>query len=199
VLAQGFTSTPSQDRSIMAGRACLPHQPHPSAFGRRGWTCSSPRGANPLIYLVTWEEQRVDALLASLAESHGKALYRGRPDHARRHRAPARMARTRTRPASKARARTTGQIGNRLARSPAKHGRRDPRPLPPARGPRSDAPDEPGHTATSDRFDAVLAPGGNRRASRSFQRVQAPTEEALGHLRRCRGFSKAVLATIAPL
>ena len=33
------------------------------------------RARYPLIYLVTWEEQRVDALLASLAESHGKALY----------------------------------------------------------------------------------------------------------------------------
>jgi len=33
------------------------------------------RARYPLIYLVTWEEQRVDALLASLAEAHGKALY----------------------------------------------------------------------------------------------------------------------------
>jgi ATP-dependent 26S proteasome regulatory subunit len=33
------------------------------------------RARYPLIYLVTWEEQRVDALLASLAESHGKALF----------------------------------------------------------------------------------------------------------------------------
>ena len=33
------------------------------------------RARYPLIYLVTWEEQRVDALLATLAESHGKALY----------------------------------------------------------------------------------------------------------------------------
>ena len=33
------------------------------------------RARYPLIYLVTWEEQRIDALLASLAESHGKALY----------------------------------------------------------------------------------------------------------------------------
>ena len=31
------------------------------------------RARYPLIYLVTWEEQRVDALLASLAE-YGKAL-----------------------------------------------------------------------------------------------------------------------------
>ena len=33
------------------------------------------RARYPLIYLVTWEEQRVDALLATLAESHGKAFY----------------------------------------------------------------------------------------------------------------------------
>ena len=33
------------------------------------------RARYPLIYLVTWEEQRVDGLLASLAEAHGKALY----------------------------------------------------------------------------------------------------------------------------
>jgi SpoVK/Ycf46/Vps4 family AAA+-type ATPase len=33
------------------------------------------RARYPLIYLVTWEEERVDALLATLAESHGKALY----------------------------------------------------------------------------------------------------------------------------
>jgi len=33
------------------------------------------RARYPLIYLVTWEEQRVEALLATLAESHGKALY----------------------------------------------------------------------------------------------------------------------------
>ena len=33
------------------------------------------RARYPLIYLVTWEEQRVDAILTTLAESHGKALY----------------------------------------------------------------------------------------------------------------------------
>jgi ATP-dependent 26S proteasome regulatory subunit len=33
------------------------------------------RARYPLIYLVTWEEQRVDAILATLAESHGKALF----------------------------------------------------------------------------------------------------------------------------
>lgn len=33
------------------------------------------RARYPLIYVVTWEEQRVDDLLARLAESHGKALY----------------------------------------------------------------------------------------------------------------------------
>ena len=33
------------------------------------------RARYPLIYLVTWEEQRVDGLLAGLAEAHGKTLY----------------------------------------------------------------------------------------------------------------------------
>jgi ATP-dependent 26S proteasome regulatory subunit len=33
------------------------------------------RARYPLIYLVTWEEQRVEQLLADLANSHGKALY----------------------------------------------------------------------------------------------------------------------------
>ncbi len=32
------------------------------------------RARYPLIYLVTWEEQRLDAILSQLAESHGKAL-----------------------------------------------------------------------------------------------------------------------------
>jgi ATP-dependent 26S proteasome regulatory subunit len=32
------------------------------------------RARYPLIYLVTWEESRIDAILSQLAESHGKAL-----------------------------------------------------------------------------------------------------------------------------
>ena len=32
------------------------------------------RARYPLLYLVSWEEQRVDALLAELARSHGKDL-----------------------------------------------------------------------------------------------------------------------------
>src|SRR5438874_8418789 len=33
------------------------------------------RARYPLVYLVSWEEQRVDALLEQLANTHGKALY----------------------------------------------------------------------------------------------------------------------------
>ncbi|HVE82609.1 MAG TPA: hypothetical protein VND93_07165, partial [Myxococcales bacterium] len=33
------------------------------------------RARYPLVYLVSWEEQRVEALLEQLANSHGKALY----------------------------------------------------------------------------------------------------------------------------
>ncbi len=33
------------------------------------------RARYPLLYLVTWEEQRVDALMISVAQSHGKDLY----------------------------------------------------------------------------------------------------------------------------
>ena len=33
------------------------------------------RARYPLVYLVTWEEQRVDAVLQELAATHGKALY----------------------------------------------------------------------------------------------------------------------------
>ncbi len=33
------------------------------------------RARYPLLWLVTWEEQRLDAVLAQLAEAHGKALY----------------------------------------------------------------------------------------------------------------------------
>src|SRR3954467_12477137 len=33
------------------------------------------RARYPLVYLVSWEEQRVDALLEQLANPHGKALY----------------------------------------------------------------------------------------------------------------------------
>lgn len=33
------------------------------------------RARYPLLYLVSWEEQRVDAIVAELARSHGKALY----------------------------------------------------------------------------------------------------------------------------
>jgi SpoVK/Ycf46/Vps4 family AAA+-type ATPase len=33
------------------------------------------RARYPLIYLVTWEEQRLDAILQELAQSHGKALF----------------------------------------------------------------------------------------------------------------------------
>jgi hypothetical protein len=70
------------------------------------------RARYPLIYLVTWEEQRVDALLASLAESHGKALYTWsavtmREDIARLRE----WARTRTRPASKPEPERPGKIG----------------------------------------------------------------------------------------
>src|SRR5213082_600372 len=32
------------------------------------------RARYPLIYLVTWEEQRLDAILQDVAQSHGKAL-----------------------------------------------------------------------------------------------------------------------------
>ncbi|MFN0061622.1 MAG: ATPase, partial [Myxococcaceae bacterium] len=33
------------------------------------------RARYPLIWLVSWEEQRVEGMLASLAEKHGKALW----------------------------------------------------------------------------------------------------------------------------
>src|ERR1700682_738685 len=33
------------------------------------------RARYPLIYLVSWEEQRVDGILADLASAHGKALF----------------------------------------------------------------------------------------------------------------------------
>jgi len=33
------------------------------------------RARYPLVYLVSWEEQRVDALLEDLANTHGKTLY----------------------------------------------------------------------------------------------------------------------------
>ncbi|MGC4113492.1 MAG: AAA family ATPase [Myxococcales bacterium] len=33
------------------------------------------RARYPLLYLVTWEEQRLDAILAELAQAHGKSLY----------------------------------------------------------------------------------------------------------------------------
>ncbi|MBS2030844.1 MAG: AAA family ATPase [Deltaproteobacteria bacterium] len=33
------------------------------------------RARYPLIYLVSWEEQRLDAIMASLAQNHGKQLY----------------------------------------------------------------------------------------------------------------------------
>ena len=33
------------------------------------------RARYPLIYLVSWEEQRLDAVLEELARTHGKALY----------------------------------------------------------------------------------------------------------------------------
>ena len=32
------------------------------------------RARYPLIYLVTWEEQRLDAVLQDVAQTHGKAL-----------------------------------------------------------------------------------------------------------------------------
>src|SRR4051794_21913785 len=33
------------------------------------------RARYPLLYLVSWEEQRMDAILGSLAQNHGKQLY----------------------------------------------------------------------------------------------------------------------------
>ena len=32
------------------------------------------RARYPLIYLVSWEEQRLDAILQDVAQNHGKAL-----------------------------------------------------------------------------------------------------------------------------
>ena len=33
------------------------------------------RARYPLIYLVSWEEQRLDGILADVAQTHGKALF----------------------------------------------------------------------------------------------------------------------------
>lgn len=35
------------------------------------------RARYPLVYLVSWDEHRLDAILLDLAKSHGRALFEG--------------------------------------------------------------------------------------------------------------------------
>ena len=71
--ATGGFFFPPPDWSIMTAVPDSPASPSLSSFIDELDVLI--RARYPLIYLVTWEEQRVDALLASLAESHGKALF----------------------------------------------------------------------------------------------------------------------------